>query len=861
MTNFPPPELTRQTVKAATSFADSPAWITKLAKWGEGFASLIRNVILGEISKGAGPIAIAAKIRQYAEAMPQHAAETLMRTLQIKSYQASARETEKVNGRFITGRIRIATLDERTCLTCVALHGTKLEPDEEVDDHYRGRCELPGNLISGPAPTAFVSRNYDGDAIVIHTASGKKLSVTAQHPILTSRGWVPANVIQVGFDVVGHNLTEGTSASIDPNEYHVPAPVEDIPSTFGMNRFGAMPISSQDFHGDGIDGDIGIVYTNGFLGDTRNSSLSKPTREKFFGCRTFSGFLFSLRNFDLMFFWERSSFAKFVHRISNLFKFLWGHSLETQYFSFGSGTPCDVCLPEPIRNNAPGNSERFRKGKFGLTGRISGSNLVNRKPTPLHEGSRSFTRFNIGTFGFCPEQPLSIENISQSLLGSMPCLSGNTDIITGQITFDRVVDVEVIRFSGHVYSIQTKKGWYISNGIITHNCSIFYQVLGGPEYPEMMQADSTPGNRKFVPFQTGEEWFKSLSPERQRRQASFLSTPAKYKAYLDGHPLSEFVGHYHDETFGDMTVEQSLKGMFGDEAAQYYIKPSGGGGKGELGIANPMDISGTKAGINLISDPMMEMIGMPGTIESDMRLNSEMEKIMLGQKEWISKGLGKDIYKESVIEEFKDDIAKYLADKTDVDYNTANNFIRNWAISSNNDNETSLFIQQRASELFGAPLSEWQKSKINGLVTEKTLEELSFIKKDAVDKLLQEMYNRTQKELSNAGIKEVVLTRGVKRLSELESKELLKLAENAYTNGESIRFSGNALESWSTDIGTAQRFADAEHGGWVFGIKVPANKILSTSRTGFGCPTEYEYVLLGGENDKTSVIYFKKIAE
>jgi hypothetical protein len=155
----------------------------------------------------------------------------------------------------------------------------------------------------------------------------------------------------------------------------------------------------------------------------------------------------------------------------------------------------------------------------------------------------------------------------------MPGLSGNTDIITGQIAFDCVVNVEVIRFSGHVYSIQTEKGWYISNGIITHNCSVFYQVLGGPDFPEQMQADSTPGNRKFVPFQTGEEWFASLSKERQQRQASFKATPAKYKAYLDGHPLSEFVGEHTDPVFGRMTVEESLKGMFGEEKAKTYYVP------------------------------------------------------------------------------------------------------------------------------------------------------------------------------------------------------------------------------------------------------------------------------------------------
>jgi hypothetical protein len=88
-----------------------------------------------------------------------------------------------------------------------------------------------------------------------------------------------------------------------------------------------------------------------------------------------------------------------------------------------------------------------------------------------------------------------------------------------------------------------------------------------------MQADSTPGNRKFVPFQTGEEWFASLSPERQQQQASFKATPAKYKAYLDGHPLSEFVGEHTDDVFGIMSIEKSLKEALGEEKASgYYLR-------------------------------------------------------------------------------------------------------------------------------------------------------------------------------------------------------------------------------------------------------------------------------------------------
>ena len=101
-------------------------------------------------------------------------------------------------------------------------------------------------------------------------------------------------------------------------------------------------------------------------------------------------------------------------------------------------------------------------------------------------------------------------------------------------------------------------------------CSEFYQVLGGPKFPEQMQADSTPGNRNFVPYQSGEDWFNSLSPERQAQQASFLKSPAKLRAYRDGVPLSSFVGEHTDDVFGNQFVEKSLVGAIGDDAVGYY---------------------------------------------------------------------------------------------------------------------------------------------------------------------------------------------------------------------------------------------------------------------------------------------------
>jgi hypothetical protein len=111
-----------------------------MEKWGTGYAALTRNTILTAIAEGAGPMVVAQRLRQLATNIPVSASDNLMRTLQLTSYREASLAMEELNGKYIIKKIRIATLDPRTCLTCIALHGTDLEPGQRVDDHYRGRC-------------------------------------------------------------------------------------------------------------------------------------------------------------------------------------------------------------------------------------------------------------------------------------------------------------------------------------------------------------------------------------------------------------------------------------------------------------------------------------------------------------------------------------------------------------------------------------------------------------------------------------------------------------------------------------------------------------------------------------------------
>lgn len=134
----------------AAGYVNGPAWINRMNGWGRGYADLTRDTILQGVRSGWGPRYTAAQMRRYAQNLPSWAAENLTRTLQVTAYRDACVATESLNGNYITGKVRIAHLDSRTCLSCIALHGTELAVGQRVDDHYRGRCSEFYRVPGGP---------------------------------------------------------------------------------------------------------------------------------------------------------------------------------------------------------------------------------------------------------------------------------------------------------------------------------------------------------------------------------------------------------------------------------------------------------------------------------------------------------------------------------------------------------------------------------------------------------------------------------------------------------------------------------------------------------------------------------------
>lgn len=160
--NKPDPEAVARLV----GYSQSPEWAATLSKYGNDVVGIVNNQAIRGIASGWSPLKTAREVRNMTENMPGYQANSLMRTLQLTSYRDSTAINQQANTAIISQVIRIAALDSRTCLSCVALHGKVLwdserdagSPVPRVDDHYNGRCtsvvqvtgRKPLGIVSGP---------------------------------------------------------------------------------------------------------------------------------------------------------------------------------------------------------------------------------------------------------------------------------------------------------------------------------------------------------------------------------------------------------------------------------------------------------------------------------------------------------------------------------------------------------------------------------------------------------------------------------------------------------------------------------------------------------------------------------------
>jgi hypothetical protein len=112
-----------------------------IAKWAPKAVERIRFAVIEGVQLGYNPRKIAAEIvKAYGGNLTD--ALRMTRTTQIWSYREATRANYLANSNVYKGWIWWAALDERTCMSCIAQHGSIHPLTEALDDHYNGRCAM-----------------------------------------------------------------------------------------------------------------------------------------------------------------------------------------------------------------------------------------------------------------------------------------------------------------------------------------------------------------------------------------------------------------------------------------------------------------------------------------------------------------------------------------------------------------------------------------------------------------------------------------------------------------------------------------------------------------------------------------------
>lgn len=213
-------------------------------------------------------------------------AESIVRTAVSHTANFARQRFYEGNSGLIKGLRWVATLDGRTSPICRARDGKVFPVNSGPRPPAHWNC-LPGTSkikVSGSITRAY-KRPYEGQLFIIKTASGRELSCTPNHPILSDRGWIPAQSLNLGDNVVCDMVSDRVSVSDNAKNNNVPTSIQDIAESFFVSSgviTVEVPISAPDFHGDGIGSQVAVVGTDCRLLVSDDATVSEHSREDIF---------------------------------------------------------------------------------------------------------------------------------------------------------------------------------------------------------------------------------------------------------------------------------------------------------------------------------------------------------------------------------------------------------------------------------------------------------------------------------------------------------------------------------------------------------------------------------------------------
>jgi SPP1 gp7 family putative phage head morphogenesis protein len=584
----------------------------------EQFKQFFSDTVRQGMMEGQGISEIAQKIARDNRA--QQRAELLVRSSVMEVANKTREESFRANADVVKGFQHVSTFDSRTTVICAARDGLTWDLDGNPIGHDKVfrrpplhfGCLTGNSLVSPIGGVSSCSKRWiEGELVFIKTSSDNELSCTPNHPILTPHGWVPAGELDKVGSVISYFGGEG-EGFCGGNVKYVPSVLEDTVSSFlGSSSVCPVPVpvSPEDFHGDGGASEIAIIGAYGILRDEINVSFNEISHEKSFKGGLLPGLVkeTAYSHLAMLHSWASCAFDSLICFFSKSLSLLKRASVHSCPLLFGSVPNMDSVLRKDSDNHAGGASELFGdacgsdsfcvKGNDLFGGDVVSFQGMSHENIILCEDSFNSIPGNAKPFGNLGHSdiPLCIGSNDLGFVylhpiadGMFPSLSQNVVNTSGAppvflgdfsggysvpVHVDNVVSFERRKFSGHVYNLQTESSAYIANGIITHNCRstlipwlYSWKELGLPfdEIPESTRA-SMDGQ---VPAKMNmDDWLKTKDDSFGEE----LLGKTRYHLWKDGKiTLSQLT----DQAGRELTVEE-LREKYGvnvDPAKTFIAK-------------------------------------------------------------------------------------------------------------------------------------------------------------------------------------------------------------------------------------------------------------------------------------------------
>ncbi|MEV5047360.1 phage minor head protein [Streptomyces griseoincarnatus] len=334
---------------------------------------------------------------------------------------------------------------------------------------------FPGDtLVEVPSGLARIYRRwYEGPLIEVHTEDGLKLSGTPNHPLLTDTGWKPLESVEVGDQLIGTPVGVRMGAG-DPDVENVPTSLAEL---YRAAHEAGMPSrvvrGGVDFHGDVADGDVEVVTVDGdlcahevpaFLEGVGDAVLRGP------GSRLRdlpgAGDLRGPGQGDRVGGVRVPALAA-AGLIGGAGK--GGTLLEREALHTQPVGPTDRAERHPgghqaEADRAPGHVEGPGERELGLPALVPAGDLLRVERFPADPATPHLLT------GAPDLDARSGQDVADAAVGDLVSPHQVLQGLTGRVALHDVVRVERRSFSGHVYNLESAGGWYIANGIASHNC-------------------------------------------------------------------------------------------------------------------------------------------------------------------------------------------------------------------------------------------------------------------------------------------------------------------------------------------------------------------------------------------------------